>query len=86
MIAGSAACSIPQFKQKCHTGTYLQLFQGIDCFKPTIIEVQGASSMICKVSCLTSQIRRLSILEDFKTYINEVLKEHQSNIAEGIEC
>jgi len=64
MIAGLPVSAIPQCKSNRQEDTYLQLFQAIEHFERTFIEVQQASHMIFEVMLFKSQTKTRSLFED----------------------
>jgi hypothetical protein len=83
--ARAPVSSIPQCKSKRPEGTCLELFQVIGRFETTFIEAHHTSKMqVCNVRSLKSQIKTHSLLKEIITSSNEVIKDFESDMAEGM--
>jgi len=84
MMPGLPVSSILQCKLNCHEGPCLELFQAIERFEPTFIEVHQASNMVCKVRSFKSRIKTRPFLEGIITSSNQVFNDVESDVAVGI--
>jgi len=84
MMPGLPVSSIPQCKSNRHQGACLELYLAIGRFKLTFREAHHTSKMICKLRSLKSWIRTRSFLHEIITSSNEVFKDFESNMAEGM--
>ena len=60
------------------------MFQALKCFKPTFVEADQASEMICKERLLKSRIKTSSFLEEITASSIEVFNYFESEMAVGI--
>ena len=84
IMAGLPVSSIPQGKLNCHEGAYLELFQAIESFESTFIEVHQASNMIWRVRSFKSRIKTRLLLEDIITSSHEVFIDSELDMMLGI--